>query len=81
MLHNQEDRCHTFDLEAVQWLSQGRNGIVVWELFVILGVGESQFWGGGVCYGAGNGEHLVVAIHQVVLVTGKWRLEWLLVAR
>lgn len=30
---------------------------------MILGVGENQFWGGGVCYGAGNGEHLVVAIH------------------
>lgn len=63
MLHNQEDRGHAFELtmkEVVQWLFQGRNGIAVWELFVMLCVEKNQFWSREVCYRAGDGEHLVV---------------------
>lgn len=43
--------------------------------------GENQFWSGGVCYGADHGEHLVVAIHQMVMVIGRLRLERLLIAK
>lgn len=46
------------------------------ELFVILGMGENQFWGAG-----RNGDHLVVAFHQMVVVTGRLRLKRLLVVR
>lgn len=54
MLHNQEDRGHTFDLTM------------------------NQFWGGEVSNGIGNGDHLVVTIHRMVVVIGRLRL---LVAR
>lgn len=50
MLHNQEDRCQTFDLLM------------------------TQFWGGEVSNGIGNGDHLVVTVHQMVVVIGRLRL-------
>lgn len=62
--YNQEYRCHVFDStmnKTARWLFQGRIDIV-WELLVILRMGEKQFWNKEVSNRAINRDHLVVAI-------------------
>lgn len=41
----------------------------------------NQFWDGGVNYEAGNGDHLAVTIHEIVVTIGRFRLERLLMTR